>query len=135
MLSGGAAVAEARSQPSHAANHVHSSRPPNHNGHAARPEGPCLCAETSGTVVAMRQVPGFRVIENHYPAGLELPRHFHECAYLSYVLEGPYSESYGTSASVTCSPGVLRYLPPALPHANVFDAGSHCLLIEVDGEA
>ena len=37
----------------------------------------------------MRHVPGFRVIENHYPAGLELTRHFHEHAYLSYVLEGP----------------------------------------------
>src|SRR5579871_2403514 len=49
----------------------------------------CPRAETSGTVVAMRHVPGFRIIENHYPAGLELPRHFHNHAYLSYVLEGP----------------------------------------------
>lgn len=133
--SGGAAVAEARAQPSHAANPARSSHPGNHNGHSAHHEDPCPCVETSGTVVAMRQVPGFRVIENHYPAGLELPRHFHECAYLSYVLEGPYSESYGNSASVTCSPGVLRYLPPSLAHANIFDAGSHCLLIEVDNEA
>src|SRR5258708_38507512 len=70
----------------------------------------CPCQETSGTVVAMRHVPGFRVIENHYPAGLELPRHFHDHAYLSYVLEGPYSESYGSSSSVICSPRVLRYL-------------------------
>ncbi len=83
----------------------------------------------------MRHVPGFRIIENHYPAGLELARHAHDHAYLSYVLEGPYSESYGNSPAVICSPGVLRYLPPAMPHANVFDAGSHCLLIEVQSEA
>ena len=71
----------------------------------------CPCTETSGTVVAMRHVPGFRVIENHYPAGLELTRHHHDHAYLSYVLEGPYSESYGNAASVTCAPRVLRFLP------------------------
>ncbi len=95
----------------------------------------CPRAETSGTVVAMRHVPGFRIIENHYPAGLELPRHFHNHAYLSYVLEGPYSESYGNSPSITCTPGVLRFLPPGMPHANIFDAGSHCLLVEVDPDA
>jgi AraC family transcriptional regulator len=86
-------------------------------------------------VVATRHVPGFRVVENHYPAGLELSRHFHDQAYLSYVLEGPYSESYGHSPSVICAPRVLRYLPPGLPHANVFEAGSHCLIVEVDREA
>jgi AraC family transcriptional regulator len=106
-----------------------------HAGPAQDHDGNCPCVDTSGTVVAMRRVPGFRVVENHYPAGLELPRHVHENAYLSYVLEGPYSESYGDSASVTCAPRLLRYLPPALPHANVFDAGSHCLIVEVEHEA
>ncbi|HLW76648.1 MAG TPA: AraC family transcriptional regulator [Bryobacteraceae bacterium] len=104
---------------------------PEHNGDREE----CPRAETSGTVVAMRHVPGFRIIENHYPAGLELPRHSHNHAYLSYVLEGPYSESYGNSPAITCTPGVLRYLPPDMPHANIFEAGSHCLLVEVDGEA
>lgn len=96
----------------------------------------CPCQEISGTVVAMRRVPGFRVTECLYPAGLELPRHTHENAYLSYVLEGPYSESYGNAAaSVTCAPRVLRFLPGGLAHANVFDAGSHCLIVEVEREA
>src|SRR6516162_6290890 len=92
----------------------------------------CPCMDTSGTVVATRRVPGFQVVENHYPAGLELSRHFHEHAYLSYVLEGPYAESYGNSAdTVVCAPRVLRYLPPGQSHANVFDEGSHCLIVEV----
>lgn len=95
----------------------------------------CPCTDTAGTTAAMRDVPGFRVIENHYPAGLELPRHFHKHAYLSYVLDGPYTESYGTSSSGTCAPRVLRYLPPEIKHANVFAAGSHCLLVEVEREA
>jgi AraC family transcriptional regulator len=30
---------------------------------------------------------------------------------------------------------VLRYLPPAQTHANVFDEGSHCLIVEVEAEA
>jgi AraC-like DNA-binding protein len=88
----------------------------------------------------MRHVPGFRVIENQYPAGLELSRHYHENACLSYVLDGACSESYESSAAVAnepvvCQPGVLRYLPPGLKHSNVFEEGSHCLIVEVDREA
>jgi len=95
----------------------------------------CPCADTSGTVVATRRVPGFQVVENHYPAGLELTSHRHEHAYLSYVLEGPYAETYGNANSVICAPRVLRYLPPTQTHANVFDEGSHCLIVEVESEA
>jgi AraC-like DNA-binding protein len=95
----------------------------------------CHCTETSGTVVATRRVPGFQVVENHYPAGLELTSHQHEHAYLSYVLAGPYAETYGNATSVICAPRVLRYLPPAQTHANVFDEGSHCLIVEVEAEA
>src|SRR5579864_3785210 len=95
----------------------------------------CPCADTAGTVVAMRRVPGFQVVENHYPAGLELSNHRHEHALLSYVLEGPYAESYGTPSSVICPPRVLRYLPPEQNHSNVFDEGTHCLIVEVEPEA
>jgi AraC family transcriptional regulator len=103
--------------------------------HVHREEN-CPCADTSGTVVATRRVPGFQVVENHYPAGLELTSHRHEHAYLSYVLAGPYAETYGNStSSVVCAPRVLRYLPPAQTHANVFDEGSHCLIVEVEAEA
>jgi AraC family transcriptional regulator len=103
--------------------------------HVHRAEN-CPCLDTSGTVVATRRVPGFQVVENHYPAGLELTSHRHEHAYLSYVLEGPYAETYGNSTNtVTCAPRVLRYLPPEQIHANVFDEGSHCLIVEVETEA
>jgi AraC family transcriptional regulator len=98
-------------------------------------EESCPCADTSGTVVAMRHVPGFQVVENHYPAGLELTSHRHEHALLSYVLAGPYAESYGSTTSVICPPRVLRYLPPEQNHSNVFDEGTHCLIVEVEPEA
>lgn len=103
--------------------------------HVHRAEN-CPCMDTSGTVVATRRVPGFQVVENHYPAGLELSSHRHEHAYLSYVLEGPYAETYGNSTNIViCAPRVLRYLPPEQIHANVFDEGSHCLIVEVETEA
>jgi AraC family transcriptional regulator len=95
----------------------------------------CLCAGISGTAMAVRQVPGFRIIENHYVSGLELPRHFHENAYLSYVLEGQYSESYDGAASATCVAGAMRYLPPGQRHSNTFRAGTHCLLVEIEPAA
>jgi AraC family transcriptional regulator len=95
----------------------------------------CQCVETSGKVLETRSVPGFRVIETHYPAGLELSRHAHSHAYLSYVLDGPFSEVYGDSSTVICMPRVLRYLPPGQSHSNVFNSASHCLIIEVEREA
>jgi AraC family transcriptional regulator len=97
----------------------------------------CPRAEPSGTVIAMRHVPGFRVIEIQYPAGLELAPHFHDHAYLSYCLEGPHSESYGPSDddAVVCAPRVLRFLPAGLAHGNVFEVESRCLIVQVDAEA
>jgi AraC family transcriptional regulator len=50
-------------------------------------------------------------------------------------LEGPYSESYGSRSTAVCVPQALRYLPNGLAHSNVFEAGSHCLIVEVDREA
>lgn len=93
------------------------------------------CVEPSGAVAATRTVPGFRVLETHYRAGLELARHFHAHGYFSYVLEGPYTEAYGNGSSVVCAPHLLRYLPAEQIHSNVFEAGSHCLLVEVNREA
>jgi AraC family transcriptional regulator len=108
---------------------------PIHQPHHGHQDEACPCADTSGTVVAMRRVPGFQVVENHYPAGLELTNHRHEHALLSYVLAGPYAESYGGSSSVICPPRVLRYLPPQQNHSNVFDGDTHCLIVEVEPEA
>ncbi len=95
----------------------------------------CPCVAISGTPAAARQVPGFRIIENHYVSGLELPRHFHENAYLSYVLEGQYTESYGGAGSATCLAGAVRYLPPGQRHSNTFRAGTRCLLVEIEPSA
>ncbi len=98
-------------------------------------EQACPCREISGTALTMRQLPGFRVVETRYTSGLELPLHFHQNAFLTYVVEGPYSESYGGSAGVVCQPGTLRYLPPGQKHSNVFRTGALCLNVEIEPSA
>lgn len=96
---------------------------------------PTLCRSLSGTALGVRSVPGFCVIENRYASRLELPWHFHENAYLVHVLEGVYTESYSGSPTVTSRAGALRYLPRGFKHANVFESGSRCLIVEVHAEA
>ena len=98
-------------------------------------EETCAQADFAGTSMAVRQVPGFRLIENHYAAGVELPRHFHEKACLSYVLEGSYTESFGAGSSVLRQPGGLHFLPPGQKHANVFKENTRCLIVEIEHDA
>jgi AraC family transcriptional regulator len=90
----------------------------------------CPCTGTYGEVLEQRNVAGFVLTDNQYPRGLELPKHFHNHAYLSFVLDRPYLETYAGS-TVVCAPRALRYLPPQEPHANQFETGSHCLLVEI----
>jgi AraC family transcriptional regulator len=92
------------------------------------------CQELAGTSIATRMVPGFQVFEKQYTGGSTLPRHCHDDAYLIYGLEGAYTESYDSSGSVVCAPGVLRYLPPRQEHANVFENGARCLVVAVGRE-
>jgi AraC family transcriptional regulator len=83
--------------------------------------------------VASREVPGFEIVEKQFPAGLTLSRHAHDRAHLVYGLEGSYVESYGGGRSAIYEPGLLRYLPRELEHANVFENGARCLIVSIDG--
>lgn len=90
----------------------------------------CPCKGVSGEILETRDIAGFILTDNQYRKGLELPKHFHEHAFLSFVLEGPYIETYQGSTAV-CAPRAMRYLPPAEPHANRFETGSRCLLVDI----
>jgi len=98
-------------------------------------EESCPRADFAGSTLAMRQVPGFRLIENQYPSGLELSRHFHEKACLTYVIEGSYSESHGAGSSVLRQPGGLHFLPAGQKHSNIFKENTRCLIVEIEREA
>jgi AraC family transcriptional regulator len=86
-------------------------------------------------VVAERQVPGFRVEEIQYPAGLEISRQSHEQALLTFVLEGELIESYADGSQITCRGRTLRYLPMGYRYSAVSESGARCLVVSVDREA
>lgn len=90
-------------------------------------------AAASPVSLARRNVAGFEISERAYPAGFELGRHRHDTALLIYGLEQTYSETYTGGRTVKCPPGVLRFLPRGIDHANVFENGSRLLLIAIEG--
>lgn len=83
------------------------------------------------TVPRKREVPGFLLSERIYRAGLRVPDHNHEHAYVSLAIEGQYSEIFDGLA-VNCYPGALRYMPPLVPHANEFPETTRCLLAQIE---
>jgi AraC family transcriptional regulator len=58
----------------------------------------------------------FAFDESIYPAGLRMPAHDHEPAYLSVIVSGAYTE-YGSYGARTCKPGMVVYHPPGDRHA------------------
>lgn len=93
----------------------------------------CPSLPVSGEITTLA-VPGFRVIESHHPAELHQRRHCHERAQIIYVVEGRCSETYDGENLVAGAPRTLRYLPPRLAHSNSFEAGSRCLIVEIEPE-
>lgn len=69
--------------------------------------------------------------ETVYPAGLKMPRHSHEPAYLSFVLRGAYSEHTGRHTR-TCLPSTLVVHPPGEQHAvEFYQTGAKIFRVEI----
>jgi len=76
----------------------------------------------------------FRTIETRHSAGLRLPRHAHEDAGLTLVLEGAYREEFGDRV-FACTAGSVLYKPAAREHADTYGAGgARVLHLEFDGD-
>ena len=88
-------------------------------------------AAISGEILQTRCVSGFTFTDTQYPRGMALPRHFHRNALLTFVLEGGFSESYDSGAS-PCVARSLRFLPAGEQHADVFESGARCLVVEIE---
>jgi AraC family transcriptional regulator len=73
----------------------------------------------AGQTLRTRELPDYSLAETVYPAGWEMPRHEHDAAYFSLVLQGGYDESYG-ARSRSCQPASLVFHPPGEDHAVVF---------------
>jgi AraC family transcriptional regulator len=91
---------------------------------------PCACTEIAGDVVQRRRLGDMELSESVYPRGLMLGRHQHSHAYLSYVMEGHYTETY-QGASAEAVTGALRFLPPGEIHSNAYTDGARCLLVKL----
>lgn len=93
----------------------------------------CNCSDTAGEVTERRDLLNLKLRETVYPRGLALSRHMHAGAYLSFVIEGHYTETYQGNSAV-CVPGSLRFLPAEEIHSNIYDDGARCLLVELQPE-
>jgi AraC family transcriptional regulator len=70
--------------------------------------------------------------ESIYPPSLTTPPHSHERAYFCTVLQGGYSETYGTRTR-TCGPLALIFHPQGEVHSDHFvEAGGRVFSVEIE---
>jgi AraC family transcriptional regulator len=93
-----------------------------------------MCADTSGDIVERRELLNVNLRETVYRPGLRLSPHMHANSYLSFIIEGHYTETYqGNSA--TCGAGSVRFLPAFEVHSNAYEGGARCLLVELQPDS
>ncbi|MFN2566360.1 MAG: helix-turn-helix transcriptional regulator [Gemmatimonadaceae bacterium] len=80
------------------------------------------------------ELQGLRVVAASFPAGLSLPRHYHDRGCLTVVLGGAFSEQLLGRAN-ECRRATVLAKPALEPHTDRFasDVGSHQVIVEPDG--
>jgi len=87
-----------------------------------------------GTIRMNRSVPGFRLMEVLYPAGLKLPKHSHESACFGLMLHGAMTENYSTKA-LESRVRTVGFNAADEEHSNTISAaGARFLVLEVETE-
>lgn len=76
---------------------------------------------------------GFYLSDINYPAGLQQPRHVHECASFSYALAGNYLENYGRRGHLR-QPSTIVFRPPGEAHAVEFQTEVRIFSVQFDFE-
>ena len=85
-----------------------------------------------GSLVRCRQLPGFAFTESVYSPNLNLARHCHERAYCCFVMQGAYTEQYGSKIR-DCSASTLVFHPSGEEHADRFhEKGGRLFRIEIE---
>jgi AraC family transcriptional regulator len=87
--------------------------------------------DVTGETLRLRTIGPFTLRENLYASGMEVPKHSHRYPYLSFVIEGAFSERY-TTCSIQCRAGMIHYLPAGELHENQIQARSRCLHVSTD---
>jgi AraC family transcriptional regulator len=92
----------------------------------------CLSAgQFHGDIVRSREIGGFLLTEDVYRPNLRIPRHSHELAYLSFVVDGSYTE-HSKSKTRECTLGTAIFHPASETHSDSFQrAGGHIFSIEL----
>jgi AraC family transcriptional regulator len=91
-------------------------------------------ASSGAAEVTSVELHGLRVVAVAFPAGLSLPRHYHDRACLTVVLGGGFSEQL-LGRSNECRRATVLAKPAFEPHTDRFasDVGSHQVIVEPDG--
>jgi AraC family transcriptional regulator len=85
-----------------------------------------------GEVLRTVQAAEFTLSETAYGPKVKLPKHSHQSAYFCLVLQGGYTETYG-SHSRTCEPSSLVFHPENETHSDEFhETGGRCLNVEIE---
>lgn len=92
-----------------------------------------LCSgQYYGATRVHKVIQGFRLMEATYPAGLKLPKHSHECACFSLMLQGGMSENYRTR-TLESKAQTVGFNAAHEEHSNAISkSGARFLILEVD---
>jgi len=84
-----------------------------------------------GETLRSRKVASFELSERVYSPGYQTPEHTHKQALFCFVMQGNYTETYG-SKTRECRSSALLFHPPGELHAERFhDAGGRSFIIEI----
>jgi AraC family transcriptional regulator len=94
-----------------------------------------LCGgEFCGEILKRNEFPGFRVLESRYRPHSQLPKHSHECARFSLLLQGRYTE-LSSKKSWHWKPFNFGFNISDEVHKGIVDkTGAQFFIIEVDAE-
>ena len=84
-----------------------------------------------GETLRSRKVASFELSERVYSPGYQTPKHTHKQALFCFVMQGAYTETYG-SKTRECKASTLLFHPPEELHAERFhEAGGRSFIIEI----
>ena len=87
-----------------------------------------------GAIRTNRSIPGFRLMEVLYPAGVKLPKHSHETACFGVMLDGAMTESYSTR-TLESHVRTVGFNAAGEEHSNAISAdGARFLILEIETE-
>ncbi|HKO42993.1 MAG TPA: AraC family transcriptional regulator [Pyrinomonadaceae bacterium] len=85
----------------------------------------------TSAVLRKQKVGSFTLTEKVYMPKFKLPRHTHERACFSLVMQGSFEERYGTKSRI-CDPSTVLFMPADEEHSDYFlDNGSRCFHFEI----